>query len=120
MKKKLLFVYNADAGLFASLTDFAHKIVSPETYSCNLCKITYGNLTMKKEWKDFLDSLEYEKAFLHRDEFLKEYSQFKGAALPCVFVSDEGGMRQIVSADEINALGDVGGLKNLLGQKLER
>ena len=30
---QLIFVYNADSGLFSSLTDFAHKSISPST--CN-------------------------------------------------------------------------------------
>jgi hypothetical protein len=39
---KLLFVYNADSGLFNSIAEAAHKIVSPQTYRCDLCRITYG------------------------------------------------------------------------------
>ena len=40
---ELLFVYNADTGLFNTVADAAHKILSPSTYSCNLCKVTYGD-----------------------------------------------------------------------------
>ncbi|MGI8952546.1 MAG: hypothetical protein ACR2FN_13295 [Chitinophagaceae bacterium] len=49
----LIFVYNADADLFSTLTDFAHKILSPSTYQCKLCALTYGNISMKQEWKFF-------------------------------------------------------------------
>jgi len=44
---QIIFVYNADSSLFANITDFAHKIVSPKTYSCNLCKLSYGKFSMK-------------------------------------------------------------------------
>jgi hypothetical protein len=39
---KLLFVYNADSGLAAALFDSAHKLLSPQTYACNLCALTHG------------------------------------------------------------------------------
>jgi len=46
---RLIFVYNAESGTMNSAIDFAHKMLSPETYECNLCRITYGNFAMKKE-----------------------------------------------------------------------
>jgi hypothetical protein len=39
--QELLFVYNADAGLVTGLLDTLHKVLSPSTYSCSLCAITY-------------------------------------------------------------------------------
>ena len=66
-KPSLVFVYNADSGLFNTLTDIAHKIFSPDTYSCNLCMITHDNLSMRSEWKDFIEKLDIELEFLHRD-----------------------------------------------------
>jgi len=44
---KLIFVYNADSGLLNAMKDWAHKIVSPETYPCSLCALTYNNLGMR-------------------------------------------------------------------------
>jgi hypothetical protein len=40
IKISLVFVYNADSGVFNTLSDIAHKIFSPETYACNLCALT--------------------------------------------------------------------------------
>ena len=51
---RLLFVYNADSGLFNTLTDIAHKMLSPKTYTCNLCAITHGLFSEKEEWKEFI------------------------------------------------------------------
>ena len=51
MNPTLIFVYNADSGLFNTLTDIAHKTFAPETYSCNLCAITFGTFGMRTEWK---------------------------------------------------------------------
>ncbi|WP_232221892.1 hypothetical protein [Methanococcoides burtonii] len=48
-KNTLIFVYNADSGLINEMKDYVHKIVSPSTYECNLCAITYGNTGIKNE-----------------------------------------------------------------------
>lgn len=71
---KLIFVYNADSGLFSSIFDLGHKIINPETYQCNLCSLTYGNFTENKKWKNFRKNLDVEMQFMHRDEFEKEYA----------------------------------------------
>ena len=39
-RPRLLFVYNADTGLFNALADSAHKILSPQTYQWVLCEVT--------------------------------------------------------------------------------
>ena len=49
MAGKLIFIYNADSGLFNTVTDIAHKIFSPETYSCNLCALTHDYFTVRDE-----------------------------------------------------------------------
>jgi len=49
MNDKIVFIYNAKSGLFAGLSDVVTKIVAPSQYECNLCKITYGPLSMKEE-----------------------------------------------------------------------
>ena len=81
----LLFVYNADTGLFSVVTDYAHKILSPKTYPCNLCAITYGNMGMNKKWKEFIANLTVPIEFLHRDEFLKRFA-LKDTQLPAAFI----------------------------------
>jgi len=116
--EQIIFVYNADAGFFSTLSDFTHKIFSPETYQCNLCKITYGNFAMKSEWKEFLASLPQQKVFLHKNEFLEKYPQFKNIHLPAVFAHSKEGLRQIVTAYEINQQKEINDFKNLLIQKL--
>lgn len=65
----LILVYNADSGLFTALADAAHKLLSPATYACSLCAITYGAFAMHRAWRDFLGSLPLKKRFHHRDDF---------------------------------------------------
>lgn len=114
--KQLTFVYNADSGLFSSLNDFAHKIISPSTYSCNLCALTYGNFTMKTEWKDFIQQLPVITTFLHKDEFEKQYQI--NVALPAVFIKDDLVTNQLISREEIDNCVSLKQLKNLISSKL--
>jgi len=117
MKKTILFVYNADSGLFNTLTDIAHKIFAPETYECNLCAITYGNFAMRAEWKEFLETLECELEFLHRDEFTARYPTL-ATPLPAIFFRDGDRLEPLLSADEINACTATADLKALLISRL--
>lgn len=96
----LLFVYNANSDLFSSVTDFVHKIISPQTYDCSLCALTYGNVAMKHEWKNFLKELPAEKTFFHKDEFEKQYKQ--SFDLPAIFYLKETRPVVLITSNEIN------------------
>lgn len=114
----LVFVYNADSGLFNLVTDFAHKLLSPNTYSCNLCKITYSQFAMKKQWKSFVESLPYECEFLHRDELYEKYGE-KQQVLPALFIKTDQGLKLAISSEEINRCEDIDSLKELVSDKLK-
>jgi hypothetical protein len=111
--KQLVFVYNADSGMFNTLTDIAHKVFSPQTYECNLCAISHSYLSERSEWKEFIESLGVECEFLHRDEFLKKYS-FGKTDFPVIFelINDELKMR--LSADKINSCKSMDDLKKAI------
>src|SRR5215204_3727784 len=98
---KLIFVYNAKSGIFNLLTDIAHKALSPQTYACNLCAITHSNFGMKKEWKEYLESLDTELEFLHADEFKQKYP-FEKVELPAIFKEENDGLSLAVDAHSIN------------------
>lgn len=105
----LLFVYNADAGLGRALLDLLHKIVSPATYPCSLCAITYGAVSMKAEWKAALAKLPLPSRFLHRDEYLAE--GFDAAVvLPAVLVVQDGKAEPLLDGPAIDRIGDVASL----------
>jgi|GEM_PF-250997 len=114
----LVFVYNADAGVFNALGDLAHKMLSPETYSCNLCAITYAPLGMRKRWKRFLESLPVAVRFLHRNE-LPEQAAIAGAPLPAVFLDRGGFLAPWIGAEELNACENLDDLERLIRARLE-
>jgi hypothetical protein len=113
MKPTLVFVYNADSGLFNSLTDLAHKIFSPKTYQCNLCAISYSVAGMKKDWREFLAGLDLQMEFLHRDE-LKESHGVEDAPLPAIFKKNGNELETWIDADAINACRNIDDLKQLI------
>lgn len=69
---RAVFVYNADAGLANALLDWGHKLVSPSTYACSLCGVTYGHLGMRAEWRTFIASLGLPVTFTYRDKWTAE------------------------------------------------
>jgi hypothetical protein len=113
----IVFVYNADSGIFNTLTDIAHKVFAPESYACNLCAITYGNFAMRVEWKEFLDSLNARFEFLHRDELAERYGMTE-VQLPAIFRKQGDSLELWISAEEINACRSIDDLKCLITGKL--
>ncbi|WP_240782097.1 hypothetical protein [Qipengyuania sediminis] len=116
--RELIIVYNADGGPFAALADMLHKAISPETYSCSLCAVTYGPVAMRGEWRRFLGGLLLAKRFFHRDDFAVAFPGLaislpaillrEGADTPCV----------LVSAQELDAASDLAALIALVRQRL--
>jgi hypothetical protein len=106
----LLFVYNADSGLFNTLGDIGHKLFSPNTYPCQLCAITHGVFAERAEWRAFVESLDVPCEFLHRDQFR---SRFPGitAPLPAIFRLIDGEPRVCAEAA---ALSGCSGLPDLI------
>ena len=100
---KLIFVYNADSGLVSTLKDYVHKNVSPSTYQCNLCALTFGNVGMRNKWSRFIDDLGVPVEFLHRNE-LRDSFDIEDLLLPAVLKADGSGISVLIPAGEINDL----------------
>jgi len=112
-KQNLIFIYNANSGLASAALDSLHKVFSPGTYKCDLCKVTYGLKSMKPEWKEYVKSLSesgFEISFLHKDEVKKISFE-----LPCVLLNDE----LLLSKSELNMCTDVDMLIQKMRDKLE-
>ncbi len=113
----LVFVYNADSGLFNTLTDIAHKAFSPQTYQCNLCALTHSTFGMRKGWKRFLETLDRPFEFLHADE-LKARHGVSGIRLPAIFKREGERLELLISADSINACRTTDDLERLISERL--
>ncbi|WP_342303684.1 hypothetical protein [Methanolobus sp. ZRKC5] len=115
--KKIIFVYNADSGIFNSIEDYVHKIASPSTYDCNLCGLTYGNVGMKSGWKQFVSGLKFPVEFLHKDEFLEKYD-IENVSFPCAYIESDNEVELLISSDEMNSLDELDDLMSLVSLKM--
>ncbi len=116
---KLVFVYNADSGLFNTVTDIAHKILSPKTYECQLCAITHGIFSVRENWVKFLEELDAECDFLHKDEFIKSYPN-TSTNYPAIFKLENNTPELWIDDKTINQLSSVDDLKKAINEKLAR
>jgi hypothetical protein len=104
----LVFVYNADSGRLNTLLDTAHKLLSPATYNCRLCQLSYDTFHENRLWQDFRQSLAEDVIFLHRDEFFSRYYHYdeKILQLPALFRDESGKLSELLSAATINRASD--------------
>ena len=102
---RLLFVYNANSGYINAALDTAHKIFSPSTYDCHLCKLTHGLLSEKKIWTKFRAETNSELFFLHKDEYEKQYNQ--KFTYPVVLKRLKNGVQVILAHHEIKEMRNV-------------
>jgi hypothetical protein len=112
-KPGLVFVYNAESGLFNTVADIAHKVFSPETYQCNLCALTHSTFGMRESWQEFLNGLEMPFEFLHADELRNRYS-INDIPLPAVFKKHAERLTLSITADSINRCLTIDELKHLV------
>lgn len=113
----LLFVYNADSGLGQAIFDAVHKIVSPQTYPCSLCALTYGAVSMKAEWKAALATLPLPARFLHRDEFTREWPALD-VALPAVITVENSTATVLLDGPALDQLADISALVTAINREV--
>jgi hypothetical protein len=112
----IVFVYNADSGMFNTLVDTAHKLFSPDTYECNLCAMTFTGLGMKKEWREFLDTIDMPLEFMHKDELKDKY--WIEVELPAIFLKSGDGLNLVIDAKTLNECLDINELKQLISERV--
>lgn len=115
---KLIFVYNANAGIAAGIMDSIHKTLSPATYPCGLCAITYGAVRMKPKWKAWLAAQSFESVFYHRPDFRAAYPDVD-VELPIILIARDGTMKTLVAADELKDAESVDVLIGLIESRLD-
>ncbi len=114
---KIIFIYNADSGLVNTWLDIGHKIISPNTYSCNLCSIKHGIFSEKTEWSNYRESSSHNLEFLHKDEFQTKYQPKMKLAFPAVLKYKENNEFDVlISTEEIN---NIKSIKELI-EKLQK
>ncbi|GHA55370.1 hypothetical protein [Pontibacter akesuensis] len=115
-KQKLVFVYNAETGFFNKLTDFAHKIISPKTYACSLCALTYGKLTMRQEWAAYLQALPLEVSFVYKNEW--KFAPIRNTYPLIALQTGENRVEVLLEAQELNHIKSLTQLQEKLDEAL--
>ena len=111
---KITFVYNANSGKVNTWMDIGHKLISPDTYSCNLCSITHGIFTERDEWKKYREECNIDLEFLHKNEFEEKYKD-ADYEYPIILKSAGGDQFEVlVTTEEINKLDSIEELIKLL------
>jgi hypothetical protein len=117
---QLLFVYNAESGSGNALLDGMHKVLRPQTYPCALCSLTHGVFTQKKQWRDFVRSLDIAPIFLHKDQFVRAYRSkwLPKYDYPVVLAIEGGELKPFATRQTIEGIKDVEGLIALVQDRL--
>ncbi len=105
---KLIFVYNAHSNPIEKLIDGVHKIVSPDTYDCTLCAVTFGAFTEDSLWKSYRETSGFEMQFYYKNEFQKQFRSkwLPKYDFPVVLIEFEQSLEIFISADELKEVKD--------------
>ena len=117
-RPRLLFVYAGDSGAVSAMIHVVHRVVSPSTYPCNLCALTYGPLGQRGAWKRALADLRVDSEFLHTDELIDRYGA-NHPPLPAVFRVVDGRPVPLIAKPELDACRDLDALIALVQARVE-
>jgi hypothetical protein len=106
----------------SAILDGIRKIVRPDTYSCNLCAVTYSVFKEKQLWKDFRNEFPAEMTFLHKDEFQTTYRSkwLPKYCFPVILLQKEHELEVFISSEEIDRLRSAKELIELIRQRSGR
>ena len=116
--RNIIFVYNAKGGRWNYIIDTAHKYISPNTYECNLCQITY-DLKMRKHWKEYVEKSPHKLQFLHSEELNQFGLTHYKDQLPICIERINNNYKILISKEEMDNYKDEFELINSLEIKLK-
>jgi hypothetical protein len=112
---RLIFIYNADGGLVQMVLDSLHKTLSPATYPCSLCALTYGSVRMDPKWRKWLAALATPAVFQHKDD-----TPYKDVPLPAVLCESGGQIDVLIDAPTLDGIATLDALIAEMEARLSR
>ena len=97
--EKIYGIYHADGGIIGELSYVWGKITG--TAHCSLCDITHKGISMKRDWKNFTNSLDVDFELLHLNEQTQVLADFTAGKTPCVVGEELGEMKILVDAESL-------------------
>lgn len=114
---ELQFIYNAKGNWANSIFDLAHKIISPDTYECNLCKITHGAFTESTKFKGLKQK--YHITLWHIDDYELKYQ--KELSYPTIIFRDTSDKEiNRISTETINGINTVDELEKIITEVIKK
>jgi len=113
---ELIFVYNAKKGLANKVVDGLHKVVSPATYACDLCAITYHAAGKRKQWKEFLKESNIPMHFFYTNSIPAKFD--KNFSYPAVLRYENSTVTCILDKQDFAAINDLNEFIVLLEEKV--
>jgi hypothetical protein len=105
-----MFVYNAENDAWSKSMDFAHKILRPSTYPCDLCALTHGTFGERKAWSEFRAQSGVAMEFIYLKKFKEQFGELTNQA-PLVLMNKGKGWTIVMERKDFQA---VGSLDNLI------
>lgn len=102
----LIFVYNANSGIFNIFKDVTHKLVNRTTYPCSLCAITYDTFKENSTWKAYRKKSKHKFIFLHKDEFEIEFPEIK-VSYPIILKTVNHEVTELLTTIELDEIESV-------------
>ena len=97
--EKIYGIYHADGGIIGELSYVWGKITG--TAHCSLSDITHKGISMKRDWKNFTNSLDVDFELLHLNEQTQVLADFTAGKTPCVVGEELGEMKILVDAESL-------------------
>jgi hypothetical protein len=108
---EIQFIYNAKNGVTNSLFDLAHKLISADTYECNLCKITHGAFTESKKFRELKKKNNI--TLWHIDNYEVRYN--KEVSYPLIIFRNESGDEiSRINTEVINSIINIDELEQII------
>ena len=97
--EKIYGIYHADGGIIGELSYVWGKITG--TAHCSLCDITHKGISMKRDWKNFTNSLDVDFELLLLNEQTQVLADFTAGKTPCVVGEELGEMKILGDAERL-------------------
>jgi hypothetical protein len=105
--QKIVFVYRKNNDDFIDgIFDFFHKLMMPDTYTCDSCEVTHNYSGMRSAWKSYIEWLPFPSDFFDEYQFLTAFPNIGKVSFPSVFILNlDGNLKQIISSEELKDAG---------------
>lgn len=106
MRPKILLVYNAENDSISKTLDYAHKILRPSTYRCELCALTHGYFGERDRWKTFRNQSDLTIEFSYLADFKRQFGNLANEA-PLALINRGQGWNLVLDKQDFQRMKSV-------------